>query len=168
MADLVAPAQSETLATEPRSPVEAPKADPSNDDLLRQEWRKMTDAHQSLRLVAKLKANWLGACRIVGALLALPLAPESVNAALEAMAAGMLFMGKRACIQIHSRTRHALQPMGPAQNVMDPGFNLHLRSDHIAEVRAVEKPAARSPALGRGLRCRGRSDPPGLRLPQGG
>lgn len=37
--------------------------------------------------------------------------------------------------------------MGPWQNVMDPGFNLHLRTDHIAEVWAVDKPTQRGPAL---------------------
>ena len=30
---------------------------------------------------------------------------------------------------------------------MDPGFNLHLRSDHIAEVYEVRKPTKRGEAL---------------------
>jgi putative hemin transport protein len=37
--------------------------------------------------------------------------------------------------------------MGPWQNIMDPGFNLHLRTDHIAEVYRVEKPTSRGPAI---------------------
>jgi putative hemin transport protein len=37
--------------------------------------------------------------------------------------------------------------MGPWQNVLDPGFNLHLRRDHIAEVWAVDKPTQRGPAI---------------------
>jgi putative hemin transport protein len=37
--------------------------------------------------------------------------------------------------------------MGPWQNVMDPGFNLHLRRDKVAELWAVEKPTRRGPAL---------------------
>jgi putative hemin transport protein len=151
VADLAEPAQSATLAAEPREPAEVPKADPAKADLLRQEWRKMTDTHQFLRLVSKLKMNRLGAYRIAGAPFARPLAPESVNAALEAVAAAgipfMLFVGNRGCIQIHSGPIHTLQPMGPWQNVMDPGFNLHLRRDRIAEVWAVEKPTARGPAL---------------------
>ena len=31
--------------------------------------------------------------------------------------------------------------------MLDPGFNLHLRQDHVAEVWAVEKPTKRGPAL---------------------
>jgi len=151
VADLAEPTQSATLAAEPREPAEAPKGDPAKADLLRQEWRKMTDTHQFLRLVSKLKMNRLGAYRIAGAPFARPLAPESVNTTLEAVAeAGipvMLFVGNRGCIQIHSGPIHTLQPMGPWQNVMDPGFNLHLRRDHVAEVWAVEKPTVRGPAL---------------------
>lgn len=151
VADLADGDRSQTVATASREPAEAPKADPAKADLLRQEWRKMTDTHQFLRLVSKLKMNRLGAYRIAGAPFARSLAPESVNAALEAVAAAgipfMLFVGNRGCIQIHSGPIHSLQPMGPWQNVMDPGFNLHLRRDHIAEVWAVEKPTARGSAL---------------------
>jgi putative hemin transport protein len=149
--DLADADQSGAIATDPRDPVEVPKADPAKADLLRQEWRKMTDTHQFLRLVSKLKMNRLGAYRIAGAPFARKLPPGSFNAALEAVAAAgipvMLFVGNRGCIQIHSGPIHTLQPMGPWQNVMDPGFNLHLRRDHIAEVWAVEKPTVRGPAL---------------------
>jgi len=31
--------------------------------------------------------------------------------------------------------------------VLDPGFDLHLRSDHVAEVWAVDKPTQRGPAV---------------------
>ena len=36
--------------------------------------------------------------------------------------------------------------MGPWQNGMDPGFNLHLRRDEVAEVWAVDKPTQRGTA----------------------
>jgi putative hemin transport protein len=151
VADLALDDQSGTVAATPREPTEVPKADPAKADILRQEWRRMTDTHQFLRLVSKLKMNRLGAYRIAGAPFARPLAPESVDAALGAVAAAgipfMLFVGNRGCIQIHSGPIHTLQPMGPWQNVMDPGFNLHLRRDHVAEVWAVEKPTARGPAI---------------------
>ena len=32
--------------------------------------------------------------------------------------------------------------MGPWVNVLDPGFNLHLREDHIASAWVVKKPTA--------------------------
>jgi putative hemin transport protein len=111
----------------------------------------MTDTHQFLRLVSKLKMNRLGAYRVAGAPFAVPLVPAALNEALVDCAAGavpmMLFVGNRGCIQIHSGTIQTLKEMGPWQNVLDPRFNLHLRLDHVAEVWLVEKPTKRGPAL---------------------
>jgi len=59
----------------------------------------------------------------------------------------MIFVGNRGCIQIHTGPIHTLKPMGPWQNVMDPGFNLHLRLDKVVEIWAVEKPTQRGPAV---------------------
>jgi putative hemin transport protein len=143
--------QSEVLAVTPRRPPEAPKADPARVDVLRQEWARLTDTHQFLRLTSKLKMNRLGAYRIVGAPHARPLARTAVDAMLSAVnAAGievMIFVGNRGCIQIHSGPLERLTPMGPWLNVLDPRFNLHLRGDHIAEVWAVDKPTQRGPAV---------------------
>ena len=120
-------------------------------EALREDWRRMTDTHQFLRLVSKLKMNRLGAYRVAGAPFARPLAPGALDAALTACGGGalpvMLFVGNRGCIQIHSGPIDRLKPMGPWQNVLDPRFNLHLRADHVAEVWLVEKPTRRGPAL---------------------
>ena len=140
-----------SLALDARKPVETPKASPERAEALRRDWAKMTDTHQFLRLVSKLKMNRLGAYRIAGAPLARPLLPQSVDAMLAAVQAEgvavMVFVGNRGCIQILGGPIRRLEPMGPWQNVLDPGFNLHLRRDRIAEVWAVEKPTQRGPAL---------------------
>jgi len=137
------PDQAEILDVAPRQPPEAPKSSPDKVDLLREEWRRMTDTHQFLRLVSKMKMNRLGAYRIAGAPFVRSLDPGAVDAMLTQLSetdiAVMIFVGNRGCIQIHSGPVETLRPMGPWQNVMDPGFNLHLRRDHIAEVWAVEK-----------------------------
>ncbi|MBF9043920.1 hemin-degrading factor [Rhodobacterales bacterium HKCCE4037] len=134
-----------------RTPVEVAKGDPEKADILRAEWAKMTDTHQFMRLTSKLKMNRLGAYRIAGEPFVIALAPTALNDALEAMAETgapiMMFVGNMGCIQIHSGPIHKLMPMGPWQNVMDPGFNLHLRADHVSEVWLVEKPTKRGPAL---------------------
>lgn len=149
--DLSLPEQSQTLSLEPRAPAEIPKADPAKAERLRQEWDQMTDTHQFLRVTSKLKMNRLGAYRIAGAPYVRPLMTEAVNDMLVALAEKtvpfMMFVGNRGCIQIHSGPIKNLKPMGPWQNVMDQGFNLHLRCDHIAEVWQVEKPTARGPAI---------------------
>ena len=37
--------------------------------------------------------------------------------------------------------------MGPSLNVLDPGFNLHLRADQLAEVWLVKKPTRHGMAV---------------------
>lgn len=142
---------SDVLEVAARKPAEAPKSNPAKCEVLRDEWRKMTDTHQFLRLTSKLKMNRLGAYRIVGAPFVERVPPEAVDAALQALAKSkteiMLFVGNRGCIQIHSGPIETLRAMGPWQNVMDPRFNLHLRLDHIKEVYVVNKPTQRGPAL---------------------
>lgn len=150
VADLRLGEQPETLIVADRAPVEAPKGDPAKADQLRAEWDKMTDTHQFMRITSRLKMNRLGAYRMAGAPYAVALAPEALNEALKALAGSdipiMLFVGNRGCIQIHGGSIHQLKEMGPWQNVMDPGFNLHLRLDHVAEVWAVQKPTRRGMA----------------------
>ncbi|MEP2640414.1 ChuX/HutX family heme-like substrate-binding protein [Roseobacter sp.] len=145
------PDQHQTLTVAARQPAEPPKSDPKKADVLRKEWTRLTDTHQFLRLASKLKMNRLGAYRIAGAPFVRALSPGAVEVMLETVRDRkieiMLFVGNRGCIQIHTGPIETLRPMGPWQNIMDPGFNLHLRGDHIAEVWAVEKPTQRGPAV---------------------
>jgi putative hemin transport protein len=151
VADLAVEDQSDTQDLAPRKAAEAPKSRPDKRDVLREEWARLTDTHQFLRLCSKLKMNRLGAYRIAGAPFVRQLDPKAVDDMLHAVRDAeieiMLFVGNRGCIQIHSGPIVTLQPMGPWQNVMDPGFNLHLRRDKVAELWAVEKPTQRGPAV---------------------
>ncbi|WP_281966480.1 hemin-degrading factor [Roseovarius nanhaiticus] len=151
VASLALDDQSQGQDVKPRTPVEAAKSRPDKLDMLREEWSKLTDTHQFLRLCAKLKMNRLGAYRIAGAPFVRPLDPkaadEMLNAVQRAGIEVMIFVGNRGCIQIHTGPLRELRPMGPWQNVMDPGFNLHLRLDKVAELWAVEKPTQRGPAI---------------------
>ncbi|MBL4916911.1 hemin-degrading factor [Szabonella alba] len=143
--------QSQILTLAPRKPAQPAKSDPSKAEALRAEWDTMTDTHQFLRLVGRLKMNRLGAYQIAGAPRAQRLDPQSVTEALHAAADGqipvMIFVGNMGCIQIHGGPIERVVPMGPWINVMDPRFNLHLRGDRIAEVWLVEKPTKRGPAI---------------------
>ena len=151
VAELATGNQSDTVDLAPQVPAEPAKVRPEKAEELRTAWAKMTDTHQFLRLVSRMKMNRLGAYRIAGAPFAVPLAPEALNSALMACASDsvpvMLFVGNRGCIQIHSGRIETLKEMGPWQNVLDPRFNLHLRLDHVSEVWLVEKPTRRGPAL---------------------
>lgn len=141
----------QALDLEAPAGVEGARLRPEKATELRDAWGRMTDTHQFLRRVSRMKMNRLGAYRIAGAPFAVELMPRALNDALIACAAGgvpiMLFVGNRGCIQIHSGRIETLKEMGPWQNVLDPRFNLHLRLDQVAEVWLVEKPTRRGPAL---------------------
>ncbi|KMW57726.1 Hemin transport protein HmuS [Candidatus Rhodobacter oscarellae] len=139
--------QSPELSVEPRVPTEPAKYAPENVENLRERWSRMTDSHQFMMFSKKLGMNRLGAYRCVGEPWTRRLRPEAINQALTLAAQDgiqvMVFVGNRGCIQIHSGPVQNLRSMGPWQNVLDPGFDLHLRLDHIAEVWSATKPSAK-------------------------
>lgn len=143
--------QGPAAAMAARAAVEAAAGNPDRAGELREAWGRMTDTHQFLTLVSRLKMNRLGAYRMAGEPLARRLAPGAVRACLEAAAADgtpiMIFVGNRGCIEIHGGPIHRVEPMGPWLNILDPGLDLHLRADHVAEVWAVDKPTRRGAAL---------------------
>ncbi len=143
--------QAEDLQVRPRAPVEPPLGNPARAEDLREGWAKMTDTHQFLSLVSRLKMNRLGAYRLAGEPRARRLETGAVRRTLEAVARNgvpiMIFVGNRGCIEIHSGPIHRIVETGPWVNVLDPGLDLHLRGDHVAEVWAVDKPTRRGPAV---------------------
>lgn len=143
--------QDTPLVLSAREPTEAAKGDVDKADHLRAEWDKITDTHQFLQMVRKLKMNRLGAYRIAGAPYTRQLQTTAVQELLEAAQEGgfpiMLFVGNRGCIEIHTGPFETLKPMGPWLNVLDARFNLHLRNDHIAEVWRATKSTRRGDAI---------------------
>ncbi len=143
-ATLGLPDQPQTLRLAPRTPTEGPKGNPARTDDLRRDWDAMTDTHQFNTLTRRLKMNRLGAYQLAAPPRAERIDTEAVTQALHAAADGqiplMIFVGNQGCIQIHGGPIEKVVPMGPWINVMDPRFNLHLRSDHIAQVWRVWKP----------------------------
>lgn len=143
--------QADSQPVAPRQPTEPARADAGQAVQLRAEWDRLTDTHQFLQMVRRLKMNRLGAYRIAGSPYVRPLAPGAVEALLtRAASAGlpiMVFVGNMGCIEIHTGPIRNLRRMGPWLNVLDPGFDLHLRTDHIAEVWQVTKSTRRGDAI---------------------
>ncbi|WP_010139119.1 hemin-degrading factor [Oceanicola sp. S124] len=143
--------QSDSLVTDARAPVEAAILRPEVAAALRADWAEMGDTHKFPALMRKHGINRLGAYRVVGAPWARPLAVASVGRILDRLAEtgtpSMIFVGNAGCVQIFSGQIGPIKTMGPWLNVLDPGFDMHLRGDHIAEVWAIEKPARRGPAI---------------------
>ena len=132
-----------TVATPP----EAERDDASIDiDGLRTAWASMRDTHEFFALLRKFNVT-----RTQGLRLASPAFVEQVDnasvheiltrAAQEGVPI-MVFVGNPGIIQIHSGPVRRVEVMGPWLNVLDAGFNLHLREDHIAQAWLVKKPTS--------------------------
>lgn len=111
---------------------------------LRTRWAAMQDVHEFFGMLRDLGVGRRQAFRLVGETHAREVAADGVRSLLEAAAARevpiMVFVGNRGCIQIHTGPVARIAVMGPWLNVLDPGFNLHLRADHVATAHVVRKP----------------------------
>lgn len=130
---------------------EAPLADAEIDvPALVEGWAAMQDTHEFFGLLRKFKAERQQALRLVQGRFTQRAATSAVRDLLnEAAMDGtsiMVFVGSRGCIQIHTGAIKRVEPMeirgASWLNVLDPGFNLHMREDQIASVWLVEKPTA--------------------------
>jgi putative hemin transport protein len=125
-----------------------PPADrPDHDidrDVLWDRWVALQDVHDFHAMLQELGVGRVQALRLVGEEFAYKVETNSFRTALEMAAESglpiMIFAGSAGLIQIHTGPVHKLKEAGPWFNVLDPGFNLHLREDHIATAWVVKKP----------------------------
>ena len=113
------------------------------------DWAALRDTHEFFGL---LKRHGLG--RVQALRLAQPRFVRAVEAgpdgAVRELLMGaasegtpvMVFVGNPGMIQIHSGAVKRVEVMGPWLNVLDAGFNLHLREDHVASAWVVRKPTS--------------------------
>ena len=117
---------------------------------LTQAWTVMKDTHEFFELLRRFGAERQQAFKLVPEFCQ-RLEPEAVrqllgDAAVDGVSI-MVFVGSGGCIQIHTGPVSNIQPMDTAKgarwiNVLDQGFNLHLRTDMIDKVWVVQKPTA--------------------------
>lgn len=142
-------------ATTPSFTPAKPKAALRNDatidaEGLRGAWRAMQDTHEFFGLLSTFHVERQQSFRLAEGTFTRRAAPDAVRALLrEAAFDGtpiMVFVGSPGCIQIHTGPVVRVEPMGMRGmqwlNVLDPGFNLHLREDLIDAVWIVEKPTS--------------------------
>lgn len=107
-------------------------------------WDGMTDTHEFFHLLVKHGATRTQALRIAGPERAYEVRGDSIDQVLhESAETGdkiMIFVGNHGCIQVFSGAIQRVVRHGPWLNVMDPDFNLHLRTDRIASSWVVAKP----------------------------
>jgi putative hemin transport protein len=129
----------------PQAEKAAPRPDAEIDvAVLRGRWEALQDVHEFFGMLQDLGAAREQAFRLVGRDFAWPVETNSLVRTLEAARDReleiMVFVGSPGVIQIHTGPVGNLKAMGPWFNVLDPGFNLHLRVDRIASAWAVRKP----------------------------
>jgi putative hemin transport protein len=109
-------------------------------------WSQMKDTHEFFPLLRAFNVGRTQALRLARGRFTEPASLRSARALLDDVAGTqlpiMVFVGNRGCIQIHTGPVANVKPMGPWLNVMDPGFNLHLREDRIASAWIVRKPTS--------------------------
>lgn len=129
----------------PPAAPEAERPDAEVDvDRLRRGWDALQDVHAFIHLLRDAGVSRAQACRLAGPERAERVAPAAFVEALERVAAEeqsiMLFVPSPGVVQIHTGPVTRLKRLGPWFNVLDPGFNLHLRDAGIADAWIVRKP----------------------------
>ncbi len=107
-------------------------------------WRGLNDTHDFFPMLRRFGVTRIQALRLAPEGFARRVGLNSIVELLERASAThspiMVFVGNRGCIQIHSGPVERVVPTGPWINVLDPGFNLHLRVDEVAAAWVVRKP----------------------------
>lgn len=119
---------------------------PADAAALRAHWLALQDTHDFFTMLRKFQVSRLGALAAAGRDLAQQVAPESVEAMLQAAAASalpiMVFVANRGMVQIHTGPVKKLLRTGPWFNVLDENFNLHLDTSAITSCWIVNKPTS--------------------------
>jgi putative hemin transport protein len=128
----------------PARPADRPDADIDVKGLAAH-WAALQDTHDFFPMLQEFGVGRLQALRLVGGELAYRVDPAAFERAVETAAERevpiMCFVGNPGCIQIHTGPVRNIKRMGPWFNVLDEGFNLHLRTDAVAETWVVRKPS---------------------------
>lgn len=129
----------------PKAYPPADRADAEIDRVvLRDRWQALQDVHDFHAMLQELGVGRVQAFRLVGDDLCYRVDSDSFRTALDRAAEAetpvMIFAGSPGVIQIHTGPVRKLKEVGPWYNVLDPGFNLHLRQDRVASAWVVKKP----------------------------
>lgn len=139
--------QSDRLDFQPAAPKAVPLADEQIDvAALRSGWAALKDTHHFFALLKKHKVERTQALRLAGRDWAEQLdtaeLPRMLEKASERRLPIMIFVGNAHCIQIHTGTVDNLKWLDDWFNVLDPQFNLHLKTSGVRELWRVRKPSS--------------------------
>jgi len=143
---LAAPDQTAAEAVEPATPPAPDRPDAEIDVAgFRAAWAALADTHDFFPLLRRFKVGRQQALRLADPAMAWAVETGGVRRVLEQASARqvpiMVFVGNPGAIQIHTGPVERIQDVGPWLNVLDPGFNLHLREDRVTTAWVVRKPS---------------------------
>ena len=108
------------------------------------DWEALKDTHDFFTMLKKHNCHRLQAMELAEGKFTTLLNNQAPTRMLELAAEKqqeiMVFVGSPGLIQIHTGPVENIKPLNEWINVMDPDFNLHLRTDLISRVYLVEKP----------------------------
>jgi len=108
------------------------------------EWKALKDTHDFFIMMRKYKLTRLQALNSAPEGFAYQVDTRSLKTILEKAVSNevpiMVFVGNRGCIEIHSGQIFKLKEMGEWYNILDDGFNLHVKQNLITEAWVVIKP----------------------------
>ncbi|RKQ49930.1 putative hemin transport protein [Roseivirga pacifica] len=144
--DFKAEDQSTEVTVTPYEPISY-ATDVNKEELLKA-WAEMEDTHDFFPMLRKFNAERLNALELAEGKftrkLSVNVVPSILSEASETQLPIMIFAGNHGNLQIHQDVVNKIVPLDRGEqqwiNVMDPNFNLHLRTDMIASAWAVEKP----------------------------
>jgi putative hemin transport protein len=113
-------------------------------ELVQARWAAMRDTHDLHGLLGELGLRRDRALELVDGRFAWSVPTDALGAVLHAASSGavpiMVFVANRGCIQIHSGPVQRVVATDGWMNVLDPGFNLHVRVDAVCAAWVVHKP----------------------------
>ncbi|MBL29158.1 MAG: hemin-degrading factor [Rhodospirillaceae bacterium] len=128
----------------PAAPASARPDSEIDVDALRARWRGLQDVHDFAMMLRDLDVDRVQACRLVGPEFAEAVPVSSFVETLQQAASQeipiMVFVPSPGVVQIHTGPVTNLKRVGPWFNVLDKGFNLHLRDEGIASAWVLRKP----------------------------
>lgn len=109
-------------------------------------WDAMTDTHEFFGLLRRFGVTRTQGLRLAGDRRATRVATSAAEPVLQQVAASalpvMIFVGNPGVLQVVSGPIKRVARGGGWLNILDPGFNLHLRDEAVTEAWVVRKPTS--------------------------
>lgn len=140
--------EDEEIFSEENSPEKRNESPDKNK--FQQDWLSLKDTHAFFPLIKKHKVTRLQALELApehdGVKYAKKVSNDVIKNSLEKIAETktpiMVFVSNKGMIQIHTGPVKKLLEMKEWYNIMDPDFNLHIRTNSIKECWLVKKPTS--------------------------